>query len=348
MAESVIISNSKDIGKQVRKQLERRGGKLNSIESKLDALEGELDGLENIEGRIKELNERVTQLQQRIEEIEQTKASAQRQAVEGLKDDLHDQLEEKRQEYQRRLGEVLDDYRGAVERLKDRFLGSISGREEQFEQVEDEFRVVQERREACVETTAETSHPATSNYQVRLDAIIQSRNGFLGAIDDFLADREDTAATIDSLQTQVPGVSDTATIIIPFWVVGIRKSGHEEVRVHPILDRSDRSSSQNPDRAAPYAEYLREHPIHSYGDMTDMVHTYAIREVVRDALASRDGEFVDPSFLRQSDAVMDRFVNALEEFELEDRPGGGGHTRSGDGTDQQSEAVDREEVPADG
>jgi ElaB/YqjD/DUF883 family membrane-anchored ribosome-binding protein len=312
------------VGRELKPQLRELNNRISEVRDAVQELE------RNVEG-----------LKYRIEEIEATKANAQRKAREGLKDDLKERLDEARAEYNRRVAEVLDDYRNSIERLKDRFLGSISGREEQFDQVESEFADVVDSREKCIDSIVEVGQPATTNYRRRLDAVNESRNAFLSAIDDFLSDREETAATIDSLQTSIPDIDGATTVTVPFWVVGIRKDGQEEIRVLPMLQRDQPDAS--PDRANTYVEYLREHPTHSYGDMRSAVHSYVTRDRVRNTLASREGEFVDPSFLRRNDIAAQRFVDALEEFELADR------------TDDDRDTTDRDresgkgqtEVPAD-
>jgi hypothetical protein len=163
----------------------------------------------------------------------------------------------------------------------------------------------------------------------------------MSATEGFLTDREETAGTIDSLRTPVPNISGATTVTVPFWVVGVRKNGREEIRVHPILDRGN--PKESPNRATPYVDYLRAHPTHSYTDMVDAVNEYVVRDEVRDALAGQDRQFADPSFLRRNDAVADRFVDALAEFELNDRPVNGDDGRSR--TESHSEKT-REEVVA--
>jgi ElaB/YqjD/DUF883 family membrane-anchored ribosome-binding protein len=290
----------------------------NAIKSEISGLK---DEIRETNQAVSQLSDDINQLERRINDIEQAKAEAEREAIEGLKDRLKEQVEEKRREYERRVDEVLDDYRGSIERLKDRFLGSITGHGENFDTVEQEFSTLLEARDEVVEQSRTIESVPTSTYSDRTDAVLESRNAFFGNIDDFLEDREQTAATIDSLQTDVPGIDGAATMTVPFWVVGIETESGEEIRVLPVLDRSDPAGS--PDRASPYADYLRSHPTHGYTDMMDAVHAQVVRDEIRDKLARQDdGSHVDPSFLEREGLARSRFVEALREHEIDGTAGG--------------------------
>ncbi|MFB6177003.1 MAG: hypothetical protein ABEI99_07660, partial [Halobaculum sp.] len=291
---------------------------------------------EELKSEIEETNRSLDQLQRRVEGLEQTiteierkKARAERRATEDLKQTLEEEYEEKRDEYQRRLGEVLDDYRESIKRLKDRFLNSISDSSQQFEQVESEFERVVEHRSKAASGAAEFETPHAANYEDRRAAVTDARDDFLGTIDDFLADREDTAAKIDSMQTSIPGVTGATRVQIPFWVVGVRRDGDEELRVYPVQNRGH--ATEPATRTDPYRPYLRNHSTHQYSDMTRAVQQHVQRDAVRDALAREEQTFADADFLRRNDAVADRFVDALVEHELADRGGtsGGGSETSG-------------------
>jgi predicted nucleic acid-binding Zn-ribbon protein len=311
-------------------------------EAAASGIKGEISSLrssiEDTNAQLRSLEQRIDQLEQGFERIEQTKAAAQREAMEDLVDDLKEQVDRKRAEFQRRRNDVLEDYRDSIRRLKDRFVGAISGNREQFDQLEEEFAGVEERRTVTASTASRLSDGPARAYDRRLDAVIESRNGFLTAINDFLDDREKTANTIDSLQTPIPGVSGATTVSVPFWVVGIERDGQEEVRVLPVLARD--SANGSPSRTQPYVNYLQEHPTHRYGDMTDAVREYVTRDEVRDQLARQDGAFADPDVLRQRDETLDRFVDALEEYQLRD----GGRQERDEGSET---PTDRREVTAD-
>lgn len=295
---------------------ERRIGKAagNAVAGEIGDLKSEI---RRTNQAVSDLSDDIQQLEHQINEVERAKAEAERRAIEDLKDQLKEQVEEKRREYERRVGEVLDDYRGSIERLKDRFLGSISGHGENFETVETEFASVLDARSAVAERGAELDEGATETYGSRMNAVLASRNAFFENIDGFLEDREETAATIDSLQTDIAGIDGAATVTVPFWVVGIETEAGEEIRALPVLGRGDPNGS--PTRANPYADYLRAHQTHGYTDMMDAVHSYVTRDEVRDKLADRDdGSYADPAFLKRGGVARDRFVNALREYELEE------------------------------
>ena len=291
------------------------------LDSRLKGMEQEM---KQTRAAVESLSSDIENLERRISEVEQTKARAERQAIEGLKETLEEQVEEKREEYERRIGEVLDDYRGSIERLKSRFLSSISGRGDQFDGVEAEFGDVRNARDEVVEKTAKLGDSPAQTYESRTRAVLESRNEFLGTIDSFLEDREETASTIESMRTNVAGVSGATTVTVPFWVYGVEKDGREELKVLPVAERGQPDGS--PTRAQPYGDYLQAHPEHGFEDMTDAVHQYVVRDEVRDQLADRDDDaYADPSSLRDG-GVRERFVEALREFEL----GRGGSTSSRD------------------
>jgi hypothetical protein len=329
----VRVTNTGLIGDEVAERLDET--RLSSIERQLDDLNEKLNNLNDIGRNITRLRRDIEDLQNRIETIEREKARAERKAVANLKDTLREEFKEKRHEYERRVKEVLDDYRDSVGRLKNQFLGAITGHDEEFAMVENQFEDVQAHRREVVDAAAATGATGASNYEDRAEAIIQSRNRFVSAAEEFMNDREDTANAINSLRTQVPHITGQTTIAVPFWVVGVQKDGREEIRVHPVLDRGD--SDGDLDRANPYVEYLRNHPTHAYSDMIDTVKEQVVHSEMRHALASQQKSFADPSFLRRNDAIDDRFVDALAEFELDDRPVSGGGERSQSGS--QSEKV---------
>jgi outer membrane murein-binding lipoprotein Lpp len=319
------------------KKIGRAAG--NAISTEISSLESEI---QQTNQAVKQLSNDVQRLEERISEVERAKAEAERRAIEDLKDRLKEQVEEKRREYERRIGEVLDDYRGSIERLKDRFLGSITGHGENFETVEEEFSDVLEARSTVVEQTRTLEEGATTTYGERTDAVLSSRNAFFEHIDGFLEDREETAATIDSLQTDVSGVDGAATVTVPFWVVGIETGSGEEIRVLPVVDRGDPDGS--PTRRNPYADYLRAHPTHGYTDMVEAVRSYVVRDEVRDALASRGGAYADPEFLAREGLVQDRFVDALRRYELD----GNGGTPEPEPEENAPKPTPEPEVSADG
>jgi len=288
------------------------------VSSSINGLRSEIkttnSKLERLDKQINSLQTETHELRKDIKSIEQTKARAKREATEDLREQLQEKVETKKQEYYSKVGDVLEDYRGSIERIKDRFLNSIADRSEYFQGVEDEFEAVRERRTELTAANDDLDQPGVDAYQRRIEAINRSRGGFLDAIDGFLADREETAETIESLQTPIPGVNGVATVQIPFWIVGIERGGQEELLVWPIQDRT---SHQEPTLANPYASYLSEHETHAYGHIASTVHSYVQRDVVRDSLASGDPAFADPrSVFQGNKAVHDRFVEALEEYEL--------------------------------
>ncbi|MEE6210157.1 hypothetical protein U3A55_08325 [Salarchaeum sp. III] len=287
------------------------------LENQVNSLDTTVsDELERTRQSIESLQTNIEQLENRVTQIERTKARAQREATADLKDDLKETVEEKRRQYEERISDVLRDYQESIRRLKDRFLNSISTENDAFEQVSEEFADVVKRRESVTSVSEDLAEPATETYDDRLTAISESRTEFMDAIDDFLAHREGTAKTIDSLQTSVSGVSGAQSVHVPFWVVGIERNGTEEIRVLPVLERD--SPEHRPTRSSPYASYLSEHGTHAYGDLTDTVAEYVQRDAVRDGLADEDRAFSDASVL-PDDATSERFREAFDEYELRSR-----------------------------
>lgn len=335
--------STKDIGKQVRAEVEKDysiGGKLDAIGSGLDDMASEINNLSRRLEGLENLDKKVDELREEIRRIEKTKAAAERQALEDLRSTLSEQLEKKRDEYERRVGEVLDDYRKSVETLKDRFVDSISGRTSNFDQVEEEFGTVREHRQHCVEPVRSVGGEVANSYQGRIDSLVESRDAFSSAVDDFVTDRRETAETIERLQTDIPGIDSAARIVVPFWVVGVQVDGREEIRVLPIMEVGD--PSQKLERATPYQSNLRPHPRHNYEEMIEAVQAYVRRDSVWDRLAKDEGSFADPSFLLERNRAMDRFEEALRYFELQNRV-----TNGAEQSREQSRERTREEAVAD-
>ncbi len=285
-----------------------------------DAVADQIDDLKReireTNSAVDQLSDEVKQLKHQIRDVEHKKATAERQAIEDLKDQLREEVERKRQEYEDRVKEVLDDYRGSIKRLKNRFLNSIGGHGDTFKTVNDEFDHIREARSTVASQSSNLANTTNETYRDRIDAILSARNNYFEQIDQFLDDRSATADTIASLQTDLPTMSDTAQITVPFWVVGIETDDGEELRVYSILGRSD--DVESPTRSQPYRDYLREHPVHGYSKMADAVRSYVAQDEVRDALASRDDSaYVDPQFLIEEDIALDRFVEALRTYEIE-------------------------------
>jgi hypothetical protein len=230
---------------------------------------------------------------------------------------VQEQLQEKREEYEQRLGAILSEYRNSISRLKARFLNSISGRHDQFAQVETEFDEVRSQRASTVEATEATPESAAAGYRDRLEHVEAARAEFLDAIDNFLADREGTAATIDALQTDLRGINGATRVQVPFWVVGVEVDGVEELRVYPVLEGT--GEQVDLDRANPHADTLRTHPDHGFEDMTEAVREYVSRDEVWDTLVDEEQPFADPAFLAQQGVAAERFVDSLAEYELADR-----------------------------
>jgi predicted transcriptional regulator len=318
----VTIANPDDFGKAAYNHLDNR---LNTIEENTNDLDDIPDELDSISNELENLKEKISSLENKINEIEYTKASVRRRELEGYVDRLEAQLDEKKDRWQELKKEVLDDYRDSIERLKDRFVSAISGDSEPFEQVEEEFGRVEAARTEAASVVEPLDASPNANYEHRAAAVDEAQQACEAAIDNFLDDREDTAATIDSLQTPLPGVGGASTVNVPFWVVGIERDGREEIRVLPVLDRG---SGESATRAEPYGDYLRQHGTHQYGDLRSAVHEYVSRDEVRDNLASREDGFADLEFMRRRDEVLDRFVDALERYQL-----GSGTARSEAGTD---------------
>jgi TolA-binding protein len=312
--DSVRITNPGAVGKAaakgVNEQVSQLGRKIDELDKTTKQTNKEINRLHD---QLDDLEQRIASLERRITDVEQTKARAQREALENFVGHLKEQVEEKREEWKRRRNEVLDDYRDSIERLKDRFVGSISADSEPFGRVEDEFGRVEAARQKSVDAVGPLAEGPSTNYEGRANAVLDARQECQAAIDDFLTDREETAEKIDAMQTRIPGVSEPSTVQVPFWVVGIERDGQEEIRVLPVLDRG---SGDAPSRAEPYAGYLHQHGTHQYGDLCTTVHEYVSRDDVRETLASRDEGFADPAPLRRRDEVMDRFVDALERYQL--------------------------------
>lgn len=329
-----------DLADRVAKPLQSTNDKLESINRKLDEIDNDIANLEQRLHGVEDLDKRVKELEREINRIERTKARAERDSLGDLRETLSEQLEEKREEFQRRLGNVLDDYRESVETLKERFIDSITGRTNSFDQVEEEFLTAQEHREDCSDTTKVTGGQMANTHERRRKAMATSRDQFTGAINDFVEDREDTARTIERLQTRISGVDGATQIVVPFWVVGVRKNGQEEISVLPILDVGE--STMNFNRGNPYQNDLQFHQTHNYEAMRDAVHSYVSRDRVRNQLAKQEGTFTDPSFLSRENRAMDRFVNALRQFELQNRK-----TNGADGTQHRGTQQTKEKVMAD-
>jgi len=127
------------------------------------------------------------------------------------------------------------------------------------------------------------------------------------------------------------GIGGSATIHVPFWVVGIEQNGREKLKVYPVGQR--RAASEAPTAEQPYVSYLTPHQTHNYEDFVGEVEAYVQQDAVREKLASPEEEFADASFLRRLDGIADRFVDALEQFELSSR---NVHTGSQPDVEQQS------------
>jgi len=295
----------------------------------------------DLERELEDLQQAVEDLENQVTEIERTKARAKKEATTSIKETLEEQYEEKKAKFQRKKRNVLEDYKSSIRRLKDRFINSIPGQSEGFDQVTGEFEEVLDHRGSVREKAEELgSHGAGSIHEYRLQRLRESREAFTSAIDDFLDDRRETAETIDSLQTPLPGVDGNVQVNVPFWVVGIERDGREELVVYPILTHGEnrtKASEQNP-----YTAALKPHDRHDYLDWTDTVERYVQRDAVRNQLAENEGVFADPDFLRRRNDVKDRFVDALNQFEVQRRrTADTGTTRQGKErhTDTTSEAA---------
>jgi len=319
------------------------------------AVASELDGrLRSIEdntretaSEVKDLQRNVEDLERRMTEIERTKAEAKQEATESIKDRLKAQYEEKKEKFREKKLDVIRDYQAGITRLKDRFINSIPGQSEGFEQVNEEFGRAADSRDQVVEHASQLgTHGVGAVHEYRRQRVRESRDAVTSAIDDFLDDRQATADTIDSLQTPVPSINGDATVQIPFWVVGVERDGHEEIHVLPILTRGGMDGGPTAD--APYAPYLTPHDTHYYGDWTDHVEEYVQRETVRDRLAADEPTFADPGFLADHPAVENRFLEALREYELADRKTTGASGAGGtDSPDAQTTATAQAEEGTD-
>jgi ElaB/YqjD/DUF883 family membrane-anchored ribosome-binding protein len=323
-----------------------------------DKLKPELNGIETNTSKtakeveqtkreISKLEDKIEALERKIEDVERTKAEAKREATASVKEKLEAQYEDKKEKFKQKQQSVLGDYQASIRRLKDRFVNAIPGQDEGFEQVNDEFERAAERRQTLLEKADELgTHGAGSVHEYRRKRMDESRTELTTAIDDFLQDRRETAETIDNLQTSIPGINGDGQLNIPFWVVGIERDGREEITVLPIPTRN--TPNEQPTPRNPYVSYLQPHDSHDYSEWVSAVKEYVVRDKVRDKLASRDGTFEDPSFLRQYQSVSERFVDALEEFEMTDRSAAGTtRTASRSATNSGSERTTAAEVETD-
>ncbi|WP_436908546.1 hypothetical protein [Halosimplex marinum] len=294
------------------------------LDGRLRRIENNTDSIQEVSSEVRTLQRKVEQLEEQMATIERTKARAEREATESIRDKLESQYEEKRRKFEEKKRSILEDYQSSIKRLKDRFINSIPGQSEGFDQVNEEFETATERRDAVVEEARRLgTHGAGAVHEYRRRRLSESRSAFTDAIDDFLADRRETADTIDSLQTQIPGINGDVQVNVPFWVVGIERNGQEEIHALPIQTWTD--SNQSTTERSPYAARHRPHGTHDFSEWTDAVERYASRDEVRDALADRDAVFEDPSYLRNQPGVRTRFVDALENYEF------GGRQTAGSG-----------------
>lgn len=332
---------SEETGKHVADQLDHR---LNSIESNTRETASALDGLDR---EIERLQRQIEDLEDHITEIERTKAEAEQNAKESIKATLKEQYEDKKEAFKQKKASVLGDYQASIRRLKDRFVNSIPGQSDGFDQVQDEFNAAMGSRRALIDTANafETRGPGAL-HEYRLQRLEESRSAFADAAMDFLDDREATANTIDELQTPIPNVNGNEQLNIPFWVVGIERDGREEVHVLPIQTRAQ--VNRSPTDASPYVDYLEPHRTHDYTEWTDLVKEYVTRDMVRDKLAKQDPSFADPGFLKRRQGVSDRFVEAFQQYELQDRSAGHGTQRDSRGsTNRQQPGSEQAEVSTD-
>lgn len=317
-ANSVRVTNPEDIGQAAASGISRD---LSGIQNEIERLRRDVSDLEDKLDKIDELDRSIQDLERRIVKVETEKARARKEAKKDVYERLETKAEEKREKYQKKLREVLGDYKKRIDRLKDRFLNSIAHRSESFKQVEDEFSDASRRKTEPSKAVSEVREAAREGHERRLKSVVGARSGFIESINGFLDDRRQTADLIDSIQTEVGGIDGAQRLQIPFWVVGIERDGREEIKVYPM--QGVRGPDRSPTDEKPYADYLSEHPDHSYGDMADAVKRYAQRDEVRDSLAEGEPEFADPSVLRSRGAANERFVDSLKKHELSDREGYG-------------------------
>jgi prefoldin subunit 5 len=277
------------------------------IENKLDSIN---TNVQNLEKRIKSLENRVV-------EVEKTKAKAKQAARVDIIKDLQETYEQKRRQYEQKKAQILEDYKDGINRLKDRFISSISDQSEHFDRVSGEFDTADQAKKTAVASAEASVNPAASTYRRRLEEIGESRQAFIENVDAFLRHREETAQTIESLQTPIPGIDDSARIDVPFWVVAVEKDGQERLAVLPVLERTGASGDPTP--STPYVPYLQPSNTHDYQDLTDAVKRYAQRDAVLQRLDTHEGDYADPSFLAKNSNVNERFVEALEEYQLDGR-----------------------------
>jgi len=308
------------------KKIGRAGGNNVNTRELKNQLQTLNRNVSNVSDKVGDVETRVEKLENRIVEVEQQKAEAKQSAREDLLDDLRETYEEKQRQYRRKRQQIIEDYKEGIGRLKDRFISSISDQSEHFDQVDDEFDAVEQKRETAAESGRATTGPMTRNYQQRLDLIRQSRDDFIENVDRFLEHRRDTAQTIESLQTGVPGLDDAARIDVPFWVVVAESDGRERVAVLPVMERG--RPSEQPSAHDPYVSYLQPNDRHDYRNLTAAVEEYVERDGVRQRLESRQGDYADPSFMRRNGYVGDRFVDALETYQFGGQSGGRSQSQS--------------------
>jgi hypothetical protein len=311
---SLSRSDIKAIGRSVGNNVD-----VSKLRSELRSIDSSVSDVSN---KVEDVEDRVKQLEKRVVEVEREKARAQQSAREELLNDLKDTYEEKQRQYRRKRRQILDDYKEGIRRLKDRFISSISDQSEHFDQVSDEFEAVERARETAVESGQQTTEPMARNYEHRHELLRDSRDEFIENVDRFLEHRQETAQTIESLQTAIPGVEDAVRVDVPFWVVVAESDGRERAAVLPVMERG--RPTETPSVRDPYVSYLQPDRSHDYRDLTDAVEEYVERDDVRERLASQAGGYADPSFLERNDYVGDRFLDALREFELDGEHASGG------------------------
>lgn len=315
---SLSRSDIKAIGRSVGNNVD-----VSKLRSELRSIDS---GVSDVSTKVENVEDRVKQLEERVVEVEREKARARQSARESLLNDLRDTYEEKQRQYRRKRRRILDDYKEGIRRLKDRFISSISDQSEYFDQISGEFDAVETARETAVESGRDTVGPMARNYERRHELVRESRDEFIENVDRFLDHRRETAQTIESLQTGIPGVDGAVRVDVPFWVVAAERDGRERAAVLPVMERG--RPTETPSVRNPYVSYLQPDRTHDYRDMTDAVEEYVQRDDVRERLASRTDEYADPSFLERNDYVGDRFLEALREFELDRQRTSGSGTRA--------------------
>ena len=313
----VKVTNADQIGSAAARGV---SSEMSGMRNEIRELRGDIDSLERKLDKIDDINNSIKRLEKRVVEVEEKKAQAKKEAKKSVYEQLEAKAEEKRKKYKKKLREVLGEYKDRIDRLKDRFLNSIAHRSESFKQVKDEFVRVHRSKSDIRNKIEDVGDAAKSDHEKRLKSVIGAKKSFVGSVNEFLRDREETAELIDSIQTDINGLNGTEELRVPFWVVGIEKDGSEEILVYPIQGIG--SVGQVSDEET-YSEYLREHPEHSYGDMTDAVKEFVQRDSVRDSLADSEGGFADPSVLKSRGAANQRFVDSLVDYELSNRDSAG-------------------------